>query len=413
MLHGDTSLRNQDAPRAPRALPLKVGDKVSVAVRQFGESYARERAGRRWASDEVRDDGVVVEKKDGKFVVEFADDSEQHLFARKVLRVVERGAAAAALAPAPVLESSSEDESSGAEQDDDGGGMPSSDDDGIGVNDVAGWVRNDAQNIDERSKHGWSLRNDPSWVKCPESCRLARDEDDMSAYFFDVCLSWLHEGFFRQMADEMQSKGRSKGTLWASWKVSLEDLWQWLGVWFYMLAFEELGERRCYFQGTSRFGPRHILEEYLLRGKNGAKGVKWFENMLTCFTLPTGNVTESDPFQATRYMWECCRSQFVECVSPGWLITLDESMVKWKGRAMPGLMVVPRKPTPVGLEVHTLCCSLSGVLVNFEIYEGKEAMKNKEYVNEKTDAGTINKSTALTLRCTKPYFSSVRGSCVV
>ncbi|KAL3903223.1 MAG: hypothetical protein SGPRY_011763, partial [Prymnesium sp.] len=65
-------------------------------------------AGRRWASAVVRDDGVVVEKKVGKFMVEFADDIEQHLFARKVLRLVVRGDAAAAPAPAPGLESSSE-----------------------------------------------------------------------------------------------------------------------------------------------------------------------------------------------------------------------------------------------------------------------------------------------------------------
>lgn len=397
-------------PRAARALPLKVGDKVSVAVRQFGEEYARERAGRRWASDEVRDDGVVIERQDGKYLIKFADDNETHLFARKVLQLVERGAAAAlAAAPAPPVVESSSGEGDSSEDEGGRGGLPSSDDDdGGGVNNQMEWVRNDEQNIDERSKHGWHMRHDPTWVKWPEKCKTARDEDDVSSYFFDVCLSWLPEGFFREMADEMQSKGRSKGTHWASWKVSMEDLWQWVGVWFYMLAFEEQGERRAYFQGCQRFGPRHVVEEYILRGKNGRKGVKWFENMLTCFTLPTGSVPESDPFHATRYMWECCRKHFVECVSPGWLITLDESMVKWKGRAMPGLMVVPRKPTPVGLEVHTLCCSLSGILVNFEIFEGKEAMEKKELVNQKTDAGIINKSTALTLRCTKPYFSSVR-----
>eukprot|EP00966_Prymnesium_polylepis_P010351 238907-Prymnesium_polylepis.1 len=67
-------------------------------------------------------------------------------------------------------------------------------------------------------------------------------------------------------------------------------------------------------------------------------------------------------------------------------------MVKWMGHGMPGLMVILRKPTPIGLELHTLCCALTGILVWFEIYEGKAAMTLKEYNDE------YPKSIALTLR---------------
>eukprot|EP00965_Chrysotila_dentata_P051223 1697836-Pleurochrysis_carterae.AAC.1 len=76
---------------------------------------------------------------------------------------------------------------------------------------------------------------------------------------------------------------------------------------------------------------------------------------------------------------------------------------------MPGLMVVPRKPTPMGLELHTVCCALSGILINFEVYEGKERMEQKQYVGEPTEFGPINKSTALTLRCVQPWFGTVRA----
>ena len=60
-------------------------------------------------------------------------------------------------------------------------------------------------------------------------------------------------------------------------------------------------------------------------------------------------------------------------------------------------MVVLRKPTPIGLELHTLCCALSGILVYFEVYEGKQAMEKKEYVDK------YAKSVALSLRLTKPF----------
>eukprot|EP00965_Chrysotila_dentata_P178677 5900924-Pleurochrysis_carterae.AAC.1 len=69
-------------------------------------------------------------------------------------------------------------------------------------------------------------------------------------------------------------------------------------------------------------------------------------------------------------------------------------------------MVVPRKPTPMGLELHTVCCAVSGILINFELYEGKERMEKKQYVGEPTEFGPINKSTALTLRCVQPWVAS-------
>ena len=54
--------------------------------------------------------------------------------------------------------------------------------------------------------------------------------------------------------------------------------------------------------------------------------------------------------------------------------------------------VVLRKPTPVGLEIHTLCCALCGILIWFEVYEGKNAMATKDYCDR------YPKSIALTLR---------------
>ena len=36
-------------------------------------------------------------------------------------------------------------------------------------------------------------------------------------------------------------------------------------------------------------------------------------------------------------------------------------------------MFVPRKPWPFGNEYHTLCCSLSGILWQLELVEGKDS----------------------------------------
>lgn len=101
------------APKA-REPPLSLGDTVSVAVRHFGEDYARERAGsRRWTSEDVRDEGVVQEKaSSGKYKVKFSDDGEVHWFSRKLLRLVQRAEAAAR---APLQEDSSGGETEDAE----------------------------------------------------------------------------------------------------------------------------------------------------------------------------------------------------------------------------------------------------------------------------------------------------------
>ena len=65
-------------------------------------------------------------------------------------------------------------------------------------------------------------------------------------------------------------------------------------------------------------------------------------------------------------------------------------------------MVVRRKPTPIGGEVHTMCCAMSGAFVYLELYEGKELMGKAKY-NDKH-----MKSVALTLRMTEHFSGASR-----
>eukprot|EP00965_Chrysotila_dentata_P020667 684307-Pleurochrysis_carterae.AAC.3 len=177
-------------------------------------------------------------------------------------------------------------------------------------------------------------------------------------------------------------------------KVTNENTIQWIGVWYCMLAFPQPGDRRAYFNKYVAFGSVHNLEEPLRLGASyeRTKGIKWFENMHLVFALPVHTDGEvGDPFQAVLCMWDICRSVFLANVLPSWLLFVDELMVKWVCRKMPGPMVVPRKPTLMGLELHTVCCAVSGILVNFEIYEGKERMEAKQFVCEVNEFGPIHK----------------------
>ena len=98
-----------------------------------------------------------------------------------------------------------------------------------------------------------------------------------------------------------------------------------------------------------------------------------------------------------------------EVVTPGWLITGDETMVAWRGQngvlnimKCPHLSWVPRKPEPLGVELKTVGDALSGIMLRIEICEGKEAMKTKKFSAE------YGATTACTMRLFKPWFGTQR-----
>jgi hypothetical protein len=53
-------------------------------------------------------------------------------------------------------------------------------------------------------------------------------------------------------------------------------------------------------------------------------------------------------------------------------ITIDESMIKYTGRAISFIQYMPAKPIKHGIKVFALCCAITGYLYHFEIYTGKE-----------------------------------------
>ena len=66
---------------------------------------------------------------------------------------------------------------------------------------------------------------------------------------------------------------------------------------------------------------------------------------------------------------------FQERMQRAWVlgekIAIDESMIKYCGRAISWVQYMPRKPIKHGIKVFALCCSKTGVLVAFLVYTGK------------------------------------------
>lgn len=358
---------------------LAEGDTVSVAVGAFGQSYAESRGARPWTTESVRDMGVVVGRDGNKWLVKFSDG--QHKFERRALSLEQRAREgqpaprAGSSRSAPIVHSDDEEQS-----EEGAGGAPepqvdSSEDEDYGVGQpdhervgartagedprpLSDWKRDDYYGVDERARHGFADQSGP---------RINGLSDWENTSLFALAVHFLPMAYLSDMAVAMTEKGAQKfaegNRYFVNWKVTRDDLLQWIGVWIYMLAFPQAGSRRTYWmEPPGGFGPRHRLHDYLRAAGNGEKGVGWFEAMHACFVLPQYPRSETDPFRLTRRWWDSLRQSFHDAVTCSWLMVLDESMVRWMGCGMPGLMVILRKPTPVGLELHTLCCALCGVL---------------------------------------------------
>ena len=112
-----------------------------------------------------------------------------------------------------------------------------------------------------------------------------------------------------------------------------------------------------------------------------------------------------DPFWEVREVLETWNSNMMEQFTPSWINCLDESMSTWINKySCPGWMFVPQKPWPFGNEYHTVRCSLSGILWQMELVEGKDSPLeiNPIFNNQ-------GKTVGLLLHVLEPIF----GKCMV
>lgn len=83
----------------------------------------------------------------------------------------------------------------------------------------------------------------------------------------------------------------------------------------------------------------------------------------------------------------------------GRAVTIDETMIWWTGLSTAHLTYLPRKPTPLGFQMKTLCDSTSHILLNAEVCEGKDIDRTKPF------AESLGVTSATTLRVAQPYWS--------
>lgn len=138
-------------------------------------------------------------------------------------------------------------------------------------------------------------------------------------------------------------------------------------------------------------------------------GLHRFEEILMCMAFAMPEERENgDKWYQVRPLIEMSVQHWKQHFSPGFILTVDESMFAWYGKGnyyedgMPAVMKIKRKPKGVGCEIKTICDSTSRIMIGMEINEGKEEMKSKKWQKE------FGAGTATTLRLTKPWHGTGR-----
>ena len=107
-------------------------------------------------------------------------------------------------------------------------------------------------------------------------------------------------------------------------------------------------------------------------------------------------------FGKMRGWLELCNKLWNNAWNPGWVLTIDATMVQWAGISEPILIYIFRKPTPLGYMLKTIVDATSGVLLAAEIVEGKDIDKLKPYFDQ------YGHTTSVTLRLSKPWWGTSR-----
>ena len=172
--------------------------------------------------------------------------------------------------------------------------------------------------------------------------------------------------------------------------LSFEELMIVLGI-IYAMEVYHLPERRMYWRTEKRgVFPALNFGQYISLNR--------FEEILRNLQF---SAHDDDNEQILAFI-DAVNKNFKSAVVAGDTLCLDESMVKSYHRNLKGKMKIKRKPRPIGNEFKTVCDGRSKIVTHMELYEGKEFMAKKQFVDE------LGATAATCLRLTESYKASGR-----
>jgi hypothetical protein len=108
-------------------------------------------------------------------------------------------------------------------------------------------------------------------------------------------------------------------------------------------------------------------------GRDAFRQIRQFIHFTDNNMLPKKGAMPWSPLQKVAPVLE----SITAAVGAAWIlrkrICVDESMIKYTGRAILFIQYMPVKPIKHGIKVFALCCAHTGYVYHFEIYTGKES----------------------------------------
>ena len=164
-----------------------------------------------------------------------------------------------------------------------------------------------------------------------------------------------------------------------------------IGIFLSMEVYEIHDSRRMYWnQESDGIFPAMNFGKIISRQR--------FESVVANLQLSW----EEDPDQQVLDFLDAVNAQFKSSLTPGSFITLDESMIKSFHHDLKGKIKIIRKPRPIGNEIKNISDAASKIVLHLELYEGRDIMSKKEYVQE------YGATTATTFHLTESYHGSGR-----
>jgi hypothetical protein len=100
-------------------------------------------------------------------------------------------------------------------------------------------------------------------------------------------------------------------------------------------------------------------------------------------------------------MFDEVQGRFQSMWSPNQQLTVDESMVMYKGKYCPIRLYMPKKPVRFGIKVWTAADALSKYLWNFDVYCGKNGNPEEDDNDSDSDINDMSDAEGGTLQSGK------------
>ena len=153
----------------------------------------------------------------------------------------------------------------------------------------------------------------------------------------------------------------------AGWSTTAEELWLFVAVHIFM-GIVVLPAMTTYWEEGWR-------QEFVVKAFSRDR----FKELQRYFHIaePTPAGVRHTVIDKIRPLHDACLRTFKDSFIPPREMTVDETMVRFKGRSTWKTMI-KGKPTPIGYKVYTLASH--GYLLNFSVYEGKESTRSQQAV---------------------------------